>query len=194
MKVQTIEIVKYCVAAGCSNTNINGISLYQFLQDPVLGVQWTKEVQRTQADWQGLSNYSILSSNLHKRLLWRRHNYRCKIWDWKTKTSDQRPFQQYFIGNLSLRPCKSEKSTWKKVHLPAVKDPFLSKIYSSRTKKDGIWRGKKWGLVISVSNQFIGRKINPFFLAVKISYRMHSCLNTTCRVHRLMRWCNIPAK
>ena len=46
----------------------------------------------------------------------------------------------------------------------------------------------------SVSNQFIGQKINPFFLAVKTSYRTHSCLNTTSRVRRLMRWRNIPAK
>ena len=38
MKVKTIKIVTHCVAAGCSSTNSNGVSLFQFPQDPVLRI------------------------------------------------------------------------------------------------------------------------------------------------------------
>ena len=62
-KVQTIEMVKRCIAADCSNMNSNGISLFQFPQDPALHAQWIKEVQRTRADCQGPSDYSVLCSN-----------------------------------------------------------------------------------------------------------------------------------
>ena len=63
MKGQTIEMVKRCVAAGCSNTNSDGVSLFQFPQDLAFCAQWTKGVQTTQTDWQGPSDYSILCSN-----------------------------------------------------------------------------------------------------------------------------------
>ena len=56
-------MVKRCVAAGCSNTNSDGVSLFQFPRDPALRTQWTKEVQRTRAGWQGPSDYSVLCSN-----------------------------------------------------------------------------------------------------------------------------------
>ena len=56
-------MVKRCVAAGCSNTYSDGVSLFQFPRDPALRAQWTKEVQRTRADWQGPSDYSVLCSN-----------------------------------------------------------------------------------------------------------------------------------
>ena len=53
-------MVKRCVTAGCSNTNCDGVSLFQFSQDPALRMQWTREVQRTRANWQGPSDYSVL--------------------------------------------------------------------------------------------------------------------------------------
>ena len=49
-------------------------------------------------------------------------------------------------------------------------------------------------IVHSVSYQLIRRKINLIFLAVKIPYRTHSAVNTVSTIHRIMRWCNIPAK
>ena len=56
-------MVKRCIAVGCSNTYSDGVSLFQFLRDPAIRAQWTKEVQRTRANWQGPSDYSVLCSN-----------------------------------------------------------------------------------------------------------------------------------
>lgn len=56
-------MVKRCVAAGCSNTHSDGVSLFQFPRDPALRIQWIKEVQRTRANWQGPSDYSVLCSD-----------------------------------------------------------------------------------------------------------------------------------
>ena len=56
-------MVKCCVAAGCSNTNSDGVSLFQFPQDTALRMQWTREVERTRANWQGPSDYSVLCSD-----------------------------------------------------------------------------------------------------------------------------------
>ena len=39
MRVETIEIVKCCVTAGCSNTNNDGVSLFYFPQDLALCMQ-----------------------------------------------------------------------------------------------------------------------------------------------------------
>ena len=55
-------MIKRCVATGCSNTYKDGVSLFQFPRDPALRKQWTKEVQRTRANWQGPSDNSILCS------------------------------------------------------------------------------------------------------------------------------------
>ena len=55
-------MVKRCVATGYSNTYKDGISLLQFPRDPALRKQWTKEVQRTCANWQGPSDNSVLCS------------------------------------------------------------------------------------------------------------------------------------
>ena len=63
MRIETIKMVKCCIASGCSNTNSNGVSLFYFLRDPALRMQWTKEVQRTCANWQGPSDYSALCSD-----------------------------------------------------------------------------------------------------------------------------------
>ena len=55
-------MVKRCVATGCSNTYKDGVSLFQFPRDPALRKQWTMEVQRTRANWQGPSDNSVLCS------------------------------------------------------------------------------------------------------------------------------------
>ena len=54
---------KRCVAAGCSNTNANGKSLFRFPRDPSLRAQWNKQVQRTRADWKDATEYSVLCSD-----------------------------------------------------------------------------------------------------------------------------------
>ena len=46
----------------------------------------------------------------------------------------------------------------------------------------------------SINYQLTGQKSNPIFLPVKIPYRMHSMLNKTSRLHRIMQWHIIPAK
>ena len=55
-------MVKCCVAAGCSNTYSDNVSLFKFPKDPVLRQKWVKNVQRTRAQWSGPSEYSVLCS------------------------------------------------------------------------------------------------------------------------------------
>ena len=51
---------KRCVAFGCSSTNSDGASLFSFPKDETLKQKWTKNVQRTRADWKGPTQYSVL--------------------------------------------------------------------------------------------------------------------------------------
>jgi len=55
-------MVKRCVAAGCSMTYSDGVSLFKFPKDPVLRQKWIKQVQRTRAQWSGPSEHSVLCS------------------------------------------------------------------------------------------------------------------------------------
>ena len=55
-------MVKRCVAAGCSYTHADGISLFSFPRDPSLRALWNKQVQRTRADWRDATDYSVLCS------------------------------------------------------------------------------------------------------------------------------------
>ena len=52
-----VKMVKSCVAAGCSITSSDGLSLFKFPSDPVLRPRWTKHVQRTRACWNGPSSF-----------------------------------------------------------------------------------------------------------------------------------------
>ena len=54
-------MVKRCVAAGCSNTNADGVSLYKFPKDDALRSQCIKQVQRFRAEWTA-TTYSVLCS------------------------------------------------------------------------------------------------------------------------------------
>ena len=40
-----------CVAAFCSNTHKDGVSLFKFPKDPELHLKWVKQVRRTRDDW-----------------------------------------------------------------------------------------------------------------------------------------------
>ncbi len=51
---------KYCVAAGCRNTNAREFSVFLFPKDELLREQWTKQVKRTRAEWAGPTAYSVL--------------------------------------------------------------------------------------------------------------------------------------
>lgn len=55
-------MVKCCVAAGCSNTYSDHVSLFKFPKDPVLRQKWVKNVQITRARWSGPSEHSVLCS------------------------------------------------------------------------------------------------------------------------------------
>ena len=57
-----VAMVKRCVAAGCSNTYSDNVSLFKFPKDPVLRQKWVKNVQRTRAQWSGPSEHSVLCS------------------------------------------------------------------------------------------------------------------------------------
>jgi len=51
-----------CIAAGCSNTNEDGVSLFGFPKDETLKCQWTRQVKRTRAEWPGPTQYSVVCS------------------------------------------------------------------------------------------------------------------------------------
>ena len=56
-------MVKRCVAAACSKTYADNVSLFKFPRDHVLKWQWRKQVQRTRAKWSGPSEHSVLCSD-----------------------------------------------------------------------------------------------------------------------------------
>ena len=54
---------KKCIATGCSKKHSDGVSLFLFPTDENLRHQWTKQVQRTRACWQGPTVNSCLCSD-----------------------------------------------------------------------------------------------------------------------------------
>ena len=56
-------MVKCCIAAGCSNTYKQNVSLFIFPRDPTLRERWTRQVRRTRAGWSGPTATSYLCSN-----------------------------------------------------------------------------------------------------------------------------------
>ena len=56
-------MVKRCVAAGCSNTYSNGVSLFHFPKDHARRQQWIKQAQRTRSQWKGPREHSVLCSD-----------------------------------------------------------------------------------------------------------------------------------
>ena len=57
------RMVKRCIAAGCSNTYKQNVSLFIFPRDPTLRERWTRQVRRTRAGWSGPTATSYLCSN-----------------------------------------------------------------------------------------------------------------------------------
>ena len=55
------KMVNRCVAAGCSNTPSDRVSLFRFPKDKVLRNKWEKQVQRTRAKWK-VTEHSYLCS------------------------------------------------------------------------------------------------------------------------------------
>ena len=55
------KMVNRCVAAGCSNTPSDRVSLFKFPNDGVLRHKWEKQVQRTRAQWKA-TEHSYLCS------------------------------------------------------------------------------------------------------------------------------------
>ena len=56
-------MVKRCIAAGCSNTYKENVSLFTFPRDPALRERWTRQVRRTRDDWSGPTATSSLCSD-----------------------------------------------------------------------------------------------------------------------------------
>uniref|UniRef100_A0A3P9IFT0 THAP-type domain-containing protein n=1 Tax=Oryzias latipes TaxID=8090 RepID=A0A3P9IFT0_ORYLA len=52
-----------CVAAGCSNTSSESVSLYKFPKQETLLKQWTKQVQRTRANWVPTASSTLCSEH-----------------------------------------------------------------------------------------------------------------------------------
>ena len=51
------------MAAGCSNTHSQGVSLFTFPREVKLKKQWIREVKKTRDKWQGPSESSVLCSD-----------------------------------------------------------------------------------------------------------------------------------
>ncbi|XP_061750011.1 uncharacterized protein LOC133549001 isoform X8 [Nerophis ophidion] len=58
---------KRCIAAGCSNTNTAGVSLFSFPKDYSQALLWNREVKRTRLDWTTHTKYSVLCSDHFER-------------------------------------------------------------------------------------------------------------------------------
>ncbi|XP_061890082.1 zinc finger protein 37-like [Entelurus aequoreus] len=58
---------KRCIAAGCSNTNTAGVSLFTFPKDDSQALLWNREVKRTRLDWTTHTKYSVLCSDHFER-------------------------------------------------------------------------------------------------------------------------------
>ena len=56
-------MVKRCIAAGCSNTYKENVSLFTFPRDSVLRECWTRQVRRTRVDWSRPKATSYLFSD-----------------------------------------------------------------------------------------------------------------------------------
>ena len=54
-------MVRTCVAAGCSNTNSDGVSLFQFPKDKVMRKKWADQVKRHRDKWEP-TDHSVLCS------------------------------------------------------------------------------------------------------------------------------------
>lgn len=54
---------KRCIAALCSNTYEDGVSLFHFPKDEKLAKQWSTQVKKTRADWKKPSKHSVLCSD-----------------------------------------------------------------------------------------------------------------------------------
>ena len=56
------NMFKRCIAAGCSNTHADGVSLFSFPRNLSLRARWNKQLQRARADWRDATDYSVLCS------------------------------------------------------------------------------------------------------------------------------------
>ena len=52
-----------CVAAGCSNTPSDHITLFKFPSDPKLREKWAKQVRRTRANWKPTKHSVVCSEH-----------------------------------------------------------------------------------------------------------------------------------
>lgn len=59
----TSVMVNRCVAAGCSNTPSDRVSLFKFPKERALRAQWEKQVQRTRAQWKATENSFLCSEH-----------------------------------------------------------------------------------------------------------------------------------
>ena len=56
-------MVYKCVAAGCSNSTSDKVTIFKFPSDPVLRGKWEKQVQRTRADWKATKHSHLCSEH-----------------------------------------------------------------------------------------------------------------------------------
>ena len=103
------------IAAGCSNTNADGVSLYTFPKQQKLRTEWKKQVQRTRAGWSGPPKYSVICS--------------CHF----TEDSFEQPTA------LTSKMSYNFKTTFKETVVPKVfKRPLSDSYYSDYVKKKKI--------------------------------------------------------
>ena len=59
-------MVNRCVAAGCSNTPSDLVSLFKFPNDATLRRKWEKQVQRTRAQWKATDHSYLCSDHFNE--------------------------------------------------------------------------------------------------------------------------------
>ena len=132
-------MVKRCVAAGCSNTYKDGVSLFQFPRDAVLEKQWTKEVQKTRAKWQGPSDSSVLCSEHFTNDCFEEDT------DLGSKNEDVLSQMLYQLCSIGICHIPPPKQTHKTIHLQVIKDLFLQTVVQYSKREQHLRREKDKG-------------------------------------------------
>ena len=93
------RMVKRCVAAGCSNTNADGVSLFKFPKDEKLRALWIKQVRRFRAEWT-CTEYSVMQWTFQRWMLRGWIEVSCRVWNEKDKKAESRCYPKYIYQVL----------------------------------------------------------------------------------------------
>ena len=119
-------MVWQCLAAGCSLTHEDGVSLFSFPRDPTLRKKWADQVKRTRAKWEA-SDYSVLCS--------KQFAHQCFHQDSKLSASMGLGKRKACLKSDAI-PTLFDKPVTLKSKSPAYETPVLKKKGGSFEKRE----------------------------------------------------------